>query len=51
MTLEQVYKILAKHGDKIGPSDYFELAKAINEHGFSEWKKGREDLKKIYKIK
>ena len=50
MTQEQVYKILRKHTDKLSCSEFSELCTAIGEYGISEWRQGREELKKIYNL-
>ena len=51
MTLDKVYEILLKHGQKFTVSEYSELSKAIADHSFQSWKEGREDLEKMYKTK
>ncbi len=50
MTQDEVYTILLKHTDKLSTVEFCELTKAIGKFGISEWKQGRDEIKKIYNL-
>lgn len=50
MTQDEVYTILLKHSDKLSIGEFGELTEAIRKFGISEWREGREEIKKLYNL-